>query len=101
MEFTHYVELPTKKAKRRYTIIGLVNDDAPNTLDIGLATCSEKDQYNRKRGLLIARGRAAKNPTGRFTTPNLGPINKENKRAYIEFFMDKAEEVALKEAAKR
>lgn len=101
MEFTHYVELPTKKAKRRYTLIGLVDDTTPTTMQIGIATCSEKDQYNRKRGLLIARGRASKNPAKTVPVPNLGPISKENRGAYVQFFMTKAEEVALAEASKR
>jgi len=100
MEFTHYVKLQTKKAERRYTVVGLVPDEEPTTLQIGISACSEKDQFNRKKGLLIARGRVQKKPV-RFSIPKeLGPLE-NNKRAYALFFMAKAEEVVLAESSKK
>jgi len=44
---------------RRFTLAGIVKD---NNLHIGHSVCSEKDSFSKKKGRIIAAGRAQKNP---------------------------------------
>lgn len=44
-----------KRSYTRATICGIVNG---NTMRIGVAECSHKDAFNKKRGRLISHGRA-------------------------------------------
>lgn len=47
--------------RRRKTIAGVLNEDS-NQLLLAFSECSKKDQFSRKRGRIIAQGRALKNP---------------------------------------
>ena len=47
-----------KSNGRRATIAGII-DDSNNQLRIGIAECSPKDQFTKKKGRMIAAGRAA------------------------------------------
>ena len=51
-------------------MVGYINKEK-NLLQIGISECSEKDQFNRKLGRKIAKGRSQKNP--------ITSINIENK----------------------
>lgn len=48
-------------AKRRITICGVVNKET-NSLCLGHAVCSPKDNFNRPNGRKVSEGRARKNP---------------------------------------
>ena len=47
---------------RRYTLAAVVKTDETQTMQIGFAVCSEKDHFERKKGRMIASGRAEKRP---------------------------------------
>ena len=53
----------------RVTVCGLVQENLGRddvSVSIGLSRCSEKDPFNKKKGRVIAVGRAMKNPTSHF-----------------------------------
>jgi uncharacterized DUF497 family protein len=60
---TYYFHTPFDSVgkNRRKTIAGILNEDS-NQLLLAYSECSKKDQFNRKRGRIIAQGRAMKNP---------------------------------------
>lgn len=56
--------------KPRVTVCGLVQENNGRddvSVSVGLSRCSEKDQFSKKKGRLIAIGRAFKNPVSNFT----------------------------------
>lgn len=53
------VEWKDKKFTRKVAFAGIVKE---NHLRIGKSECSEKDNYDEKKGRKIAEGRAIKNP---------------------------------------
>lgn len=54
------VETPKGVMKRRVSIAALQQD---NKLIIGVAQCSDKDQFKKELGRTISEGRALKKPT--------------------------------------
>lgn len=50
----------TEGPKRRYVVVGVKNENG--TYRIGLSIASEKEQFVKKRGIEIAKGRANKRP---------------------------------------
>lgn len=74
----HFHVNPPTKGAQRATFTGVVENQ---TIKIGLATCSKKDQFDRKKGRLISTGRAITKP--------LFTINVENKevRDYSDTFV--------------
>lgn len=50
-----------KQKAKRITVAGVL-DDNKGTINIGLAACSHKDQFNKAIGRNIASGRAFKTP---------------------------------------
>lgn len=85
MEFVFHGSTTVKNKTRRYTAVGVF--DGSNAMSVGFSFCSPKDQYNRKKGLMIARGRAAKNPAKVVVIPDsilkLEKHNKEIARYFI------------------
>lgn len=55
-----YSEIKGKKKQTRKVAFAGVYDN--NTLKIGQSICSEKDVFDKKKGRLIAQGRANKKP---------------------------------------
>jgi len=53
----------------RCTVVGVLNEQT-KTLNVGIARCSKKDNFQRKKGRTIARGRALKNPFITFENVN-------------------------------
>jgi hypothetical protein len=65
-----YHSSPTN-TDRRFTVCGIINGD---TINIGASLCSPKDNFNKKLGRKIARGRATSKPIMSIKIdPALGP----------------------------
>ena len=58
---TYYFHSKPIPNQRRVTIAGVFDSENQQIL-FGVAECSKKDQFNRKRGRMIAQGRAGKSP---------------------------------------
>lgn len=55
----HFHVNPPSKDEKRATFTGIITD---TDLNIGIATCSKKDQFSRKKGRVISTGRAVSKP---------------------------------------
>lgn len=64
-------EWKNTKFTRKVAFAGLVKD---NKLQIGISECSEKDIFDKKKGRLIATGRANKKPVLVIDIPTEGKI---------------------------
>ena len=60
---------PNSPTGKRATIVGIV-DDNKTRIDIGVALCSEKDNFQRKLGRIIAE-RRARNLKSRYISLNV------------------------------
>lgn len=77
--------------KPRLTLCAVENDDG--ILNIGIARCSVKDNFSRKKGRTIAYGRAVKNPTGRLFCEKGSEV-----KAFISFCKSKEVELLKQDA---
>lgn len=73
MELLFHSRVPIHSKERRYTLAAIIStvgytekDEKPAKteilMNIGYAICSEKDHFERKKGRMIAKGRAEKRP---------------------------------------
>lgn len=61
---------------RRITVCGVRNPANPDQLLIGTTVCSPKDSFTRRRGRVIAHGRALANPVKVLTITNEEPLGR-------------------------
>jgi hypothetical protein len=61
---------------RRITVCGIKNPENPNQLLIGTTVCSPKDNFTRRRGRVIAQGRALSNPVHVLEITNEEPLGR-------------------------
>jgi|SRR3990167_7804503 len=59
----------TYSRKHKLSVVGYVNKKE-NNFQIGISKCSDKDEYNKKFGREIAKGRSIKNPFSIFSLDN-------------------------------
>ena len=64
------------KDLRRITVCGVRNPADPGQLLIGTTVCSPKDSFTRKRGRVIAHGRAISNPVYVLPITNDEPLGR-------------------------
>jgi len=84
----HFHVNPPEKGVKRATFTGVVSN---TDLHIGLAECSKKDQFDRKKGRLISAGRAVKTP---IITANVAQVEDRN---LCDTFVNLCKEWAVKE----
>ncbi len=53
----------------RLTFCALIDEARPEEIKVGVARCSKNDQFSKKKGRMIAEGRAAKVPFVLFANP--------------------------------
>lgn len=88
-EFVFYGKTGKSKDTRRYTVVGRVDDDLPNTARFAVALCSADDNFVKKVGRELATERVNAGKTLTFVFTETGPTGIEPK----EF--DKALKVML------
>lgn len=71
------------KGKPRVTVAGVITGD---TMKIGVARCSHRDSFVKKKGRYIAEARARKSPLASVTLP-------EDRTKLGKFFYEVAEEL--------
>jgi hypothetical protein len=57
----HFHVNPPGKGVKKATFTGIVHENN-NLMTVGIANCSIKDQFCRRKGRLVSQGRAAKTP---------------------------------------
>lgn len=74
-----YFRTKPQKGKKRVTIAGIIENN--NTIKIGVAICSLKDQFTKIKGREVSAGRALVNPEQVIEIPE----GKTAIRAFVEF----------------
>lgn len=90
MEYVKSGEIGKKKRTRRYIAVARQED---TKLIVGIAVCSEKDQFHKAKGLMMARARAHEKPNAILEIPKELFILEKNSKEIREFFVEKLQEL--------
>lgn len=90
IEYVKHGEIGKNKRVRRYIAVAKQED---NKLKVGISICSEKDQFHKAKGLMMARVRAAQKPEAILTIPEELLALEKNSKEIQEFFASKLQEL--------
>ncbi len=83
IEYVKHGEIGKNKRIRRYIAVA---KQEGSQLKVGISACSEKDQFHKAKGLMMARVRAAQKPEEILTIPAELLALEKNSKEIQEFF---------------